>query len=71
MLSAPGVTPTETKAAVVTRSDTAMELTAPRVAVILVEPAEWLVTSPELGSLLLILATAVVLDVQVTARVKS
>ena len=71
ILGAAGVTPMETKVAAVTVSASGAELTAPRVAVIVVEPTEWLVTNPELVIPLLISATAIVLDVQVTALVKS
>lgn len=66
-----GVTPMETKVAAVTVSATGAELTAPSVAVMFVEPTEWLVTNPDVVSPLLTSATPAAFDVQVTAPVRS
>ena len=57
------------KVAAVTVNATGEELTAPSVALMFVEPTEWLVTSPEVPRPLLMSATDVALDVQVTALV--
>ena len=60
----------DTKVAAVTVNATGEELIAPSAAVMFVEPTEWLVTSPEVPRPLLMSATDITLDVQVTALVR-